>query len=299
MASGDYRDITKQPKQGEQPMKSVYLAASLIALASVAKAETIVKRGEYLVTTIGGCGNCHTPRQGGTIEGKVIPGTELSGGLQLDEDVGHLSMPNITPDIKTGIGEWTDNQIVMGLRDGRRPDGKIIGPPMPIPMYRNLSDNDASSIATYLLTLKPVNHAVPRSVYKIPLPENYGPPVSHVDEPSPTDQVTYGKYLVTFGHCVLCHTPEGKDQPFDMSRAFAGGRKMPNGSVTRNITSDPEDGLGRWTDAQIKVSITESKRPDGTALNRIMAFDWYKGITQPDLDSIVAYLRTIPPQKTP
>jgi mono/diheme cytochrome c family protein len=84
-------------------MKSVYLAASLIALASVAKAETIVKRGEYLVTTIGGCGNCHTPRQGGTIEGKVIPGTELSGGLQLDEDVGHLSMPNITPDIKTGI----------------------------------------------------------------------------------------------------------------------------------------------------------------------------------------------------
>jgi hypothetical protein len=98
---------------------------------------------------------------------------------------------------------------------------------------------------------------------------------------------------------VLCHTPEGKDQPFDMSRAFAGGRKMPNGAVSRNITSDPEDGLGKWTDEQIKVSITDGKRPDGTALNRIMAFDWYRGITQPDLDSIVAYLRTIPSQKTP
>jgi hypothetical protein len=81
--------------------------------------------------------------------------------------------------------------------------------------------------------------------------------------------------------------------------AFAGGRKMPNGSVSRNITSDPEDGLGKWTDERIKVAVTDGKRPDGTALNRIMAFDWYKGITQPDLDSIVAYLRTIPPQKTP
>ena len=109
------------------------LAAMLLATAS-AKAETTVERGRYLVTTIGGCGNCHTPRQGGTLEGKVVPGTELSGGLELNEDIGHLSMPNITPDIETGIGEWTNQQIVTTLRDGRRPDGKIIGPPMPISM---------------------------------------------------------------------------------------------------------------------------------------------------------------------
>ena len=118
-------------------MKSLYLTASLIALSSLglsAQAETIVERGQYLVTTIGGCGNCHTPRQGGTLEGKVVPGTELSGGLELNEDIGHLSMPNITPDIETGIGEWTNQQIVTTLRDGRRPDGKIIGPPMPISM---------------------------------------------------------------------------------------------------------------------------------------------------------------------
>ena len=284
-------------------IKSVSLAASLIALSSTALcAETVVERGQYLVTTIGGCGNCHSPRGGGSsLEGKIIPGTELSGGLQLDEDIGHLGFPNITPDIETGIGEWTNQQIVEALRNGKRPDGKIIGPPMPIAMYRNLSDNDATAIATYLLTVQAVKHAVPRSQYKTPLPENYGPPELHVDDPSPkANPVVYGEYLVTFGHCVVCHTPAGKDQPLDMSRAFAGGRELPvAGTVSRNITSDPEDGLGKWTDEQIKVAITEGKRPNGTELNRIMAFDWYKGITPTDLDSIVAYLRTIPPQKTP
>jgi mono/diheme cytochrome c family protein len=100
----------------EDTMKSHIVGLIVIvgfaSTASLSAAEPIVERGQYLVTTIGGCGNCHTPREGGGIDGKVIPGTELSGGLQLDEDIGHLSMPNITPDIKTGIGEWTNQQIV-------------------------------------------------------------------------------------------------------------------------------------------------------------------------------------------
>jgi mono/diheme cytochrome c family protein len=283
-------------------MKSVYLGVSVIALSSAfpAQAETIVERGQYLVTTIGACGNCHTPREGNAFGGKIVPGTELSGGFEFtDPDIGPIDPPNITPDIATGIGGWTNAQIVEALRNGKRPDGKLLGPPMPIPVYRELSDNDASAIATHLLTLTPVNHPVPRTVYTIPLPPDYGPPVTHVAEPAPTDKVAYGKYLVTLGHCVLCHTPAGKDEPFDMSRAFAGGRALPGGAVSRNITSDPEDGIGKWTDEQIKVAITQGKRPDGTTLNRIMAFDWYKGITPSDLESIVGYLRTIRPEKTP
>jgi hypothetical protein len=84
--------------------------------------------------------------------------------------------PNITPDTANGVGEWTNAQIVNALRNGKRPDGKIIGPPMAIPVYGELSDNDASAIVTYLLTLKPVNHSVPRTVYTIPLAPDYGPP---------------------------------------------------------------------------------------------------------------------------
>lgn len=128
------------------------------------------------MTTIGACRNCHTPRESG---GKIVPGNELSGGFKFtDPDIGPIDPPNITPDIATGIGEWTNAQFVEALRNGKRPDGKLLGPPMPMPVpaYRELSDNDAAVIATYLLTLKPINHAVPRMVYTIPLPPDHGLP---------------------------------------------------------------------------------------------------------------------------
>ena len=133
---------------------------------------------------------------------------------------------------------------------------------MPIPMYGNLSDGDVAAIAAYQRSLQPVHHVVAPTEYKSP-PRAYGPPVTHVDEPDRNDKAAYGGYLATFGHCVLCHTPPGKDTPLDMSRAFAGGRELPapNGVViSRNITSDPEDGIGNWTDAQIKRAIVDGIR---------------------------------------
>jgi mono/diheme cytochrome c family protein len=279
------------------------LGAGLAIIAfSVARGETPQERGAYLVTTIGACGNCHTLHDAA---GHIAPGAELSGGMEFDDPgLGHVVGPNITPDKETGIGNWSETQMVTALRDGTRPNGSIIGPPMPIPVYRQLSDGDAAAIATYLNSLKPVHHAVARTQYQIPLPPSYGPPVTHVDEPDRKDKVAYGGYLVAFGHCVLCHTAPGKDAPFDMSRAFAGGRELPDlakpsaVTVSRNITSDPEDGIGKWTDAQIKRSIVDGIRPNGARLTRTMPFDWYKRMKPADLDAIVAFLRTVKPVKT-
>src|ERR1700730_2455496 len=189
-------------------------------LSSVGSAETSIERGPYLVNTIGACGNCHARDTGATRT------TELAGGFEVDGEVGHVVMPNITPDPETGIGKWTDAEIVIALRDGKRPDGSIIGPPMPIPVYRQLSDHDAEAIAAYLLSLKPVKNPLTRSQYTITLPPIYGSAITHVDDPMTTDKVAYGSYLVGFGHCVLCHTPPGDGQPFTMSLAFAGGREL-------------------------------------------------------------------------
>ena len=68
-------------------------------------------------------------------------------------------------------------------------------------------------------------------------------------------------------------------------------------SVSRNITSDPNQGLGKWTDDQIKDAITKAIRPDGTKLAGPMPYDWYAKMTPGDLDAIIAFMRTIKPKK--
>ena len=144
-------------------------------------AETLVERGAYLVTTVAACGNCHTPRDA---SGKPMAKMTLAGGFEFDDSpIGHVVVPNITPDPETGIGKWTEAEIVSALRNGKRPDGTIIGPPMPIRFYRLLSDRDAAAIAAYLRSLKPISHEVGRTQFKNPLPPSWGPPVTHVDEP--------------------------------------------------------------------------------------------------------------------
>src|SRR6059058_5525208 len=140
-----------------------------------AVAETPVERGRYLVTTIAACGNCHTPRNA---DKKPVAGRELSGGFEFEEPgLGQIVGTNITPDAETGIGQWSEAEIVTALRDGKRPDGTLIRPPMPIPVYRQLSDNDAAAIAAYLKSVKPVRNKIGEARYRVPLPPSYGAPI--------------------------------------------------------------------------------------------------------------------------
>jgi hypothetical protein len=91
-------------------------------------------------------------------------------------------------DEETGIGAWSDEEIILAIREGVRPDGTIIGPPMPIPSYRHMSDYDVRAIVAYLRAAPPVRNVVPSSEYGIPLPESWGPPVGEVPDPSPGDR---------------------------------------------------------------------------------------------------------------
>ena len=95
------------------------LAMALLAMpATGAVAETPVERGRYLVTTIAACGNCHTPRDATK---KPVAGRELSGGFEFeDPGLGQVAGTNITPDAETGIGQWSEAEIVTALRDGKR-----------------------------------------------------------------------------------------------------------------------------------------------------------------------------------
>ena len=109
-----------------------------------------------------------------------------------------------------------------------------------------------------------------------------------------------GGYLVnTLMTCNNCHTPMGPQGP-DFSKALSGGLTFdePPFKVTAsNITPDPDTGLGKWTDAQIKTLLRKGVRPDGTKVAPIMPTGFYEILTDKDVDAIIAYLRTVTPVK--
>jgi mono/diheme cytochrome c family protein len=274
-------------------------AALAIGLAASGRAETPLERGAYLMNSIVACGNCHTPQS----PSGPVPGRELAGGLVIEEPDFTARVPNITPDLETGIGRWSDAEIIAAIRDGKRPDGSLIGPPMPIPLYRGIADTDAAALVAYIRSVPPVRNAVERSTFRIPLPPSYGPPAGAVADLPRTDALRYGAYLAgPLGHCLECHTPmlDGGMRDF-ATRPGAGGPPIngPLGAVVPpNITPDRQTGIGDWTDAQIKAAITQGVSKDGRKLVPPMAFGYYARMTSADLDALVIYLRSLRPVRS-
>lgn len=128
----------------------------------------LVAHGEYLVELLA-CGACHTH---GALVGEPDTERGLAGsriGIAYinplgDDRPGIVFAPNITPDMKTGIGGWTDTQIANAIRagKGRHVDSSIVV--MPWPGYARLSQGDVAAMVAYLRSIEPVNHLVPGRV---------------------------------------------------------------------------------------------------------------------------------------
>jgi mono/diheme cytochrome c family protein len=261
---------------------------------------TVMERGRYVIEIAAACGICHTTRGA---DGQLLPNMKLAGGRIIVDRGFRAVVPNITSDPDTGIGRWSDAEIAAAIRDGRRPDGTLIGPPMPIALYRGLSDHDLIAMVAYLRAVPPVQHAVTeRSTYPFPLTA-YGPPVAGVPDPPKDDPVARGAYLAgPVAHCMDCHTPPLPGERRDWSRIGAGGVpfEVPGGTaVARNVTSSKEYGIGNWTAEQIIRALTQGISADGHRLAPPMsgrASIWAQ-LTERDQHDLVAYLRSLPPQE--
>jgi len=272
----------------------VFATLALVAglWSSSAASESLVERGEYLVAGPGGCGNCHSPLgPNGFIKGK-----ELAGRLVEKNPQFTAIAPNITP--ASRIAKWSDVQLGRAIREGIRPDGSLIGPPMPFPMYRGISDDDLAAIVAYLRTVPAVEQDNPASTYNMPLPPAYGPPVTSVASVSKSDKIKYGEYLAgPIAHCMECHTTFGPKGPMLETDLGRGGFEFhgPWGtSVASNLTSH-QDGLAGWSDEELITMISTGKRPDGSPMLPPMPYPFLAKTTREDLEAMVAYLRTLPP----
>jgi len=173
------------------------------------KAEQI-KRGEYLAK-MGDCLACHTNVAKG--------GKPFAGGLSIATPFGTFFSPNITPDVETGIGSWTEADFRRALQKGRNPKGQNYFPVFPYVYFSNISDEDAGDLYTYFMSVP----AVERKNTPLPFPFNvpgsrlslwgwnllfFYPETRFKEDSTRSDEWNRGRYIVDgLGHCSMCHTP--------------------------------------------------------------------------------------------
>lgn len=269
----------------------------------------LVARGDYLTHHVLGCFDCHTQRDWSRYGGPV-DGPEGAGGPCMGEEYGvpgRVCFPNITPDPKTGIGSWTDGEILRAIREGVDKKGRALFPMMPYAeAYYALSDQDADAVVAYLRTLPPVHNPVPKTEIDFPvsffIKQAPRPLAGRVAAPDPGDPVAYGRYLATVSGCVFCHTPvDGHQQPIPEMR-LAGGQELkgPWGDVrSANLTPDATGLAGRTEASFIGMfrafqdSAVQVPTPAGQ--NTVMPWLVHSGTTDQDLSAIWQYLQTVPP----
>ena len=285
-------------------MGTIAAGALLLLLSAapvLAATPAEVARGKYIFGATGGCG-CHTESKG----------PANAGGRKYDGPFGTVYSTNITPDTKTGIGSWTDEEIVTAIRLGRRPNGERIVPVHPFTSFNGMADGDLKALVAFLRTVPPVNRPNTPKKITVPMFESVFLPAwlmafaaKETPPPAaPVSGVARGEYLVrAVAHCGECHTPRSAmTMAVDNSRFLAGNPKKtgPEGQATPNITPDKATGLGDWTEEQIATYLGTGNRPDGDVAGGLMeeaikgTLAGFKDMTKADLQAIARYLKSIP-----
>lgn len=282
----------------------------------VASTPERVARGSYIVNQAASCGACHTPRAGNDILGSERTDAFLAGGSVITEaELGAtLAIPNITPDVETGVGGWSDDELMRAIRDGIHRDGHLLIPMMPFTSYQHMSDEDVRSVIAFLRSIPAVKNKVDRSVNDLPFMASFllnrgvahHRPAKDVSAPPPPsrggEQIKYGEYVARLGHCWECHSDKSGRGP-DEDWMFGGGQALSPNNIgkiyIRNLTPDPETGLGKYTAAQVKQALRDGRRLDGKPMAPPMSLfiPHLSGLSDEDMDALIAYLRAQKPIK--
>jgi mono/diheme cytochrome c family protein len=276
---------------GRGPMPLPVLDAPVDAAA-------LIERGEYVVRSVAVCGHCHAA------DPQNDPDGALTGGYEFRNwRIGSIPASNLTPDPETGLGEWSDAEIVRALRTGQRREGGVLAPVMPYAWYNGMSDDDALAVARYLRSLEPrarAHQRRPNLVFRSAQLLFLGPeraPDGVAPARGPTAE--YGAYLARHvASCADCHTPRsGMLATPDTRRLFAGRADAPPTfpAPPPNLTPDTATGIGAWNEDDFMRAMRTGVTPAGDTLDAFMPWPQYRRMTDDDLRAIYRFLRTLPP----
>lgn len=297
VAGGAIFVVTYRPAQRPASAERIEITAERLA------------RGHYLVESVLGCGDCHSDRDW-SLYGGPARSAALAGAGCLGPEAGapgRICMPNITPDPVTGIGAWSDGEILRAIREGIGRDGRALFPMMPYSEYRKLSDEDAQAVVAYLRSVPAVENPLPRTEIDFPVsffikmaPRPLEEPVAGPDR---SDPAAYGEYLAQVAGCAFCHTPvDERMQPLP-GRELAGGHvhQGPWGTVVApNLTPHPTGLGGRSKESflgMFRAFASDEARAIPAAVGDNTPMPWlsHSGMSDEDLGAIWEYLQTVPP----
>ena len=266
----------------------------------IAADDSMVGKGKYLAHAAG-CVTCHTEDKEGAVP--------LAGGRALESPFGTFYSPNITPDIESGIGAWSDDDFVTALWDGLNPEGEHYFPAFPFPSYTGVSRDDALAIKAYLFSLEPIVKQSPEHDMPFYMSSRVaagGWKISYFNagrfeqDPEQSEQWNRGAYLVRhLGHCGECHTPRGRLGALQDDAELAGNAEFSPEESAPNITPDKEHGIGRWSLSDIEYFLDIGMLPDGDFTGGAMGAvieDSTSRMTREDRLAIATYIKSLPPR---
>lgn len=268
---------------------------------TAARTPESIEKGRYLSEAMAGCVACHSPIDESRPGDFPQPGLEYAGRVfpRGSGFPGEIVAPNLTPDPETGIGNWTDGEIVRAIREGVSRDGRPLFPLMNYLGYRDLSDEDVLAIVAYLRTLKPIKRDNGRTALDFPVGMMIRTVPAPLEGPPPGlpgAGVERGRAMLKVMMCGECHTPRDDRGTPIAGKELAGGSRFqgPWGVVyAANITNHPSAGIGAYSDDDLKRVFREGRNRAGREL-WVMPWSITKNLTEADLDALISALREVP-----
>jgi mono/diheme cytochrome c family protein len=257
------------------------------------KSASLIERGEYL-THAADCVVCHTAKDG-------VP---FAGGRAFVLPFGTLYSTNITPDVDTGIGSYTNANFLDAIHKGIGRGNTKLYPAMPDASYTYMSDDDALAIMAYLFSLKPVHALQPKNTLIFPFNQRalmslwwafFNPDKRYEPNPDRSPEWNRGAYLAeAMAHCGECHTPRNLAFALNNRKKFAGATQA--GWTAYNITANPASGVGEWSNEDLAQYLSTGHASRGTAAGPMgEAVDAsLSHLKSSDIAALVTYLRTVP-----
>jgi mono/diheme cytochrome c family protein len=278
---------------GKRVASAAYREADPTGVPAELKSLSLIERGEYL-THAADCIVCHTA------EG----GAAFAGGRAFVLPFGTLYSTNITPDVDTGIGSYTDVNFLDAVHKGIGRGNTKLYPAMPYASYTYMSDADALAIKAYLFSLKPLHAPAPSNDLAFPFNQRglmriwsllFNPDARYKPNVERSAAWNRGAYLAeAMEHCGECHTPRNLFFALNNRKKYAGAVQA--GWRAYNITADRSSGIGDWSDTDLAHYLSmghadgrgTAAGPMGEAVDASLSH-----LKASDINALVTYLRSV------